>query len=191
MNFSKTPGTLLGLAVWFVSMLSCSQPSVVQNTNRYFDFPAFFSFQAERLSKSDIQVEKKLFLNGNEETVNSTATSINWEKEFLLFSQCNLNKPALLDAYEIEVTNTGAQQVMTYRLVNRNAPVTWVKILHRHEPELTELEIKIRQSSLMNIQETELWYSPTGYAVRKKTTPRFWGKSSLLVVEARFIAQAP
>ena len=191
MNFSKTPGTLLGLAVWFVSMLSCSQPSVVQNTNRYFDFPAFFSFQAERLSKSDIQVEKKLFLNGNEETVNSAATSINWEKEFLLFSQCNLNKPALLDAYEIEVTNTGAQQVMTYRLVNRNAPVTWVKILHRHEPELTELEIKIRQSSLMNIQETELWYSPTGYAVRKKTTPRFWGKSSLLVVEARFIAQAP
>ena len=191
MNFSKTPGTLLGVAVWSIFLLSCSQPTVVQNTNRYFDFPAFFSFQAERLSKSNVQVEKKLFLNGNEETVTIAATSINWEKEFILFSQCNLNKPALLDAYEIEVTNTGAQQVMTYRLVNRNAPVTWVKILHPHEPELTELEIKTRQSSLINIQETELWYSPTGYAVRQKTTPRFWGKPSLLVVEARFIAQAP
>jgi hypothetical protein len=182
---------LPGWAVIIIICISCNQPNTVQNTNRYFDIPGFFAFQAERLSKSDIQVEKKLFLNGREEMKSIPAASIPWDKEFLLFTQCNLNKPALLDAYEIEVTNTGAQQVMTYRLVNRNAPVTWVKILHRHEPELTELEIKTRSYSLMNIQETELWYAPQGYAIRKKTLPRFWGKPSLLVVEARFIDKNP
>lgn len=191
MIFSKLPDLLLGVAVWSIFLLSCNQPSVIQNSNRYFDFPAFFNYRSEVLSKSDLLVEKKVFLNDSEQIVRMSASSINWEKEFLLFSQCNLNKPALLDAYEIVVTNTGTQQVMTYRLVNRVAPVTWVKILHRDEPELTEIEIKTRLRSLMNIQETELWYSPTGYAVRKKTTPRFWGKPSLLVVEARFIAQVP
>jgi hypothetical protein len=191
MNSSKTPTTLLAITVWCITILSCSQPSAVQHTHRYFDIPAFFSYQAERLQNSNVQVEKKLYVDGKEEMIILSASAIHWEKEFLLFSECNLNKPAWLDAYEIEVTNTGSQQKVIYHSVNRKAPVTWMKILHPNEPELTEIEIKIRQSSLMNIQETELWYSPTGYAVRKKISPRFWGKSSLLVVEARFIAQAP
>ncbi|MCX7745045.1 MAG: hypothetical protein N2167_10825 [Flavobacteriales bacterium] len=173
--------------VFIMACTSCNQPNTVQNTKRYFDIPGFFAFQAERLKKSEFQVEKKLYLNGREETVSSPAASISWEKEFLLFTQCNLNKPALLDAYEIEVINTGAQQMMIYRLAHRTAPVKWVKILHRNEPELTELEIKTRNLSLMNIQETELWFKPHGYAIRKKIIPRFWGRPSLLVVEARFI----
>ncbi len=191
MNCSKNSGNFLKLAVWFVSMLSCSQPSTVKHTYCYFDIPVFFSFQTERLKNSNIQVKKKLYVDGKEELIFLHASVINWEKEFLLFSECNLNKPALFDAYEINVTNNGVQQEVIYRLVNRIAPVTWMKILHPNNPELTEIEIKIRQSSLMNIQETELWYSPAGYGVRKKTTPRFWGKPSLLVVEARFISKTP
>lgn len=191
MSFNKLPGAFMGVVVGYIFLWSCNQPSVIQNTNRYFDLVAFFKSRNNILSKSDLLVEKKVYVNGSEEIVRLPASSIKWEKEFLLFSQCDLNKPALLDAYEIEVMDNGAQQIMTYRLVKGNAPVSRVKILHRNKPELTEMEIKIRQRSLMNIQETELWYSPRGYAVRKKTTPRFWGKPSLLVIEARFIAQSP
>ncbi len=191
MNIRNTVLFLPNWAVIIIACVSCNQPNTVQNTNRYFDILGFFTFQAERLSKSDIQVEKKLFLSGKEEILYLPAKTIDWEKEFLLFSQCNLNKPALLDAYEIEVTNAGKDVVIVYRLVKRNAPVTWMKITHRYEPNLTELEIRTRIHSLMNIQETELWYAPQGYAIRKKTIPRFWGKPSLLVVEARLIDKNP
>ncbi len=191
MNIRNTVLFLPNWAVIIIACVSCNQPNTVQNTNRYFDILGFFAFQAERLSKSDIQVEKKLFLSGKEEILYLPAKTIDWEKEFLLFSQCNLNKPALLDAYEIEVTNAGKDEVIVYRLVKRNAPVTWMKITHRYEPNLTELEIRTRIHSLMNIQETELWYAPQGYAIRKKTIPRFWGKPSLLVVEARLIDKNP
>lgn len=191
MNIRHIALFLPGWVVVIIVCLSCNQPNTVQNTNRYFDIPGFFAFQAERLSTSDIQIEKKLYLSGKEETLYLPAKTIDWGKEFLLFSQCNLNKPALLDAYEIEVTNTGKDEVIVYRLVKRNAAVTWMKITHRFEPEKTELEIRTRIHSLMNIQETELWYSPQGYTIRKKIIPRFWGKSSLLVVEARFIDKNP
>lgn len=70
-----------------------AQPAV------YYNVGSFVSSQIERLNKLKPAVQKVLDIKGQKQQ--QTTSDINWTREFELFTQADINKPAFRNSYQI------------------------------------------------------------------------------------------
>ncbi|MCZ2444363.1 MAG: hypothetical protein LC101_11375 [Flavobacteriales bacterium] len=172
-----------------IGLWSCSSDNRKNLPVRYFQIDAFFHQQAEALSKSNIMIEKSLFVNEKHDTLLLKAKEIDWDKEFTPFMTCDINKPAYSDAYQIESIQTGIGKTLRYTAVKPSLFVQFIEIVYDELEQPASISIKTKHTSMLSKTETELWFSYTGYGIREIRKSRWWGDQKLMVIEAYFIEQ--
>ena len=130
---------------------------------KYFDIPAFFKEQAERLDASKPQITKVLQTNGEEETLNSKPAS--WKEELSIFSSINLNKSSYIGKYLVDSTFEGKSVIIEYTTNDKKLPVKNCKF-KKTEERLDWIEIKKLEHSLVLNSELFWRFIPdSGYFV--------------------------
>ena len=119
------------LFLWFI--FSCEN----KNDNfekRYFDLVGFLNKQIKLLDHS--KVKKTWMLDSAFETKN--LKNLNWEKEFALFMQSDINKKAFLQSYSV----IKKENSLEYNLKNKeDLPVKKIRIDFNDRKEVYKIEI--------------------------------------------------
>ncbi|WP_460977364.1 hypothetical protein [Spirosoma knui] len=88
----------LGLLVISV-LMGCDNPAQQNQPNVYYDVAGFVKKQIAELSAQKPLVAKSVLINAEQ---NQQATrDVNWSRELELFTQADINKPALRTSYQI------------------------------------------------------------------------------------------
>jgi hypothetical protein len=88
------------LCFLFVSVLTgCDNPAQQTQSNVYYDVAGFVKGQIAELSAKKPLVDKNVLVN-NEHNQQATR-DVNWNRELELFTQADINKPALRSSYQI------------------------------------------------------------------------------------------
>jgi len=93
-----------------------------ESINKYFNIQKFIDKQVAVLQTQDAQLVKTLKIDGNSESQSITRLdSVQWEKEFKIVREHDINKPVLVDAYSIEetVTEDGYKHIV-YMLIDNS-----------------------------------------------------------------------
>ncbi|MBE2246909.1 MAG: hypothetical protein IAE67_06590 [Candidatus Competibacteraceae bacterium] len=170
-----------------LSFVACNRQQISNHTIKYFRIAEYFQQQADNLSQSDLMIEKKLYVSGRHDTILIHARDINWEKEFSRFVQCDINKAAYQDAYEISSFSSGEGKTMRYVAAKSKLIVRNIEIHFDESGNVLALNIQTLHTSLINKTETELWYHTDGYGFRQIKKPVWWGGNQMLVVESHFL----
>jgi len=135
---------LSGLMFVFGMLLACgsSEKSIQKNT--YFAWSAFLKQEINGYAKSNQRVHKTVILDGEKEV--KMVSNLDWEKEFALYLDADLNKPA----YEKSYDNLSEPGFYWYSLKkDENLPVKKM-IVHLDGEELpTKVEIEITQKNFL------------------------------------------
>jgi len=88
--------------------------------DKYFDIQEFIDKQVATLPALDVQLVKTLKIDGKtEEQLISGLGSIQWEKEFKIFREHDINRPVLVDAYSMEEwTRNDGYMLEAYTLID-------------------------------------------------------------------------
>lgn len=78
---------------------SCTNPAQQNQSNIYYDVLGFVKRQVSDLSVQKPMVRKAVAINENRNQ--QTTRDINWTRELELFTQADINKPALRSSYQI------------------------------------------------------------------------------------------
>ncbi|WP_052354121.1 hypothetical protein [Flectobacillus major] len=86
-----------------LSLVSCHQ-QVEQNNLKYFDLKGTFETQIKKLSQRKPSVVKSVKAGNTTDT--QTKIIQDWEKELEFFVQTDINKPAFINSYQIEESDS-------------------------------------------------------------------------------------
>ncbi|WP_080241463.1 hypothetical protein [Spirosoma rigui] len=78
---------------------SCSSPTQTNQPNVYYDIAGYVKRQIAELTTRKPLVNKQVRIN--EKTSRQDTRDINWSRELELFTQADINKPALRSSYQI------------------------------------------------------------------------------------------
>lgn len=96
---------LFGLTLY---LLACDVPTL-KESNRlqttFFDLKGFFVEEAKYLEAQGVTIQKTIQHNQSKET--QTVQPKDWNKELLLFSESDINKPSWKDKYILDSTDRG------------------------------------------------------------------------------------
>ncbi|MFD2572573.1 hypothetical protein ACFSUS_18180 [Spirosoma soli] len=86
----------------------CTNPAQQNQPNVYYDVAGFIKRQIAELTAQKPVVTKAVMVN--EKRSQQATNDVNWSRELELFSQADINKPALRNSYEI-----GRPDSLTYK----------------------------------------------------------------------------
>ncbi len=108
----------------------------------YFDLKGFIE---EKIQEVDgAQVSKTSEIQGEQKQVDVTYSLNDWEKEFNIFTDADINKPSPIQAYE---TTSSADSLVHQLLPNSNEKVKYIKVSY-HEGEVSSVSIKVADDNL-------------------------------------------
>ena len=100
------------LLIW-LAISGCNNPAQQNQPNVYYDVLGYVKHQIADLSTLKPTVKKSVGIN---EARNQQVTrDINWERELELFTQADINKPALRNSYQVTRPDS-----LTYRYTLKN-----------------------------------------------------------------------
>lgn len=107
-------------------LFSCEQK--VQD-KKFFDVPGYFSGEIDSLSKSNFSFRKITVYNGDTSKMEIHSKSINWEKEFAIFLECDINKPAYYaNMSKISTPSHAAQPMFGWSDKSEKLPIRYVMV---------------------------------------------------------------
>jgi virulence-associated protein VapD len=158
---------LLGL--W---LSSCAEPDVKSTQKHYTDIKGFVESEVNRLSKSNIRVNKTVVQNGISESLSNIA--VNWKNELALFSESDINKSAWKDSYKVIEKKESTE----YHALDSNLRTKLITIRYNKNKETVYLEIKNQtNNSLYKTNETLTYIPDSAYTVIKDQKVLFLGKN--------------
>ncbi len=115
---------------WFYSCkTNTSSISTVQ-----YDIVKYMNKELDKLQEEHPNISKKAILNGNEETIRNLAFTNDVKKDLIkAFTQCNINKAVLKDAYKndtfwIQSPELETIEVINYLAKDSTLPVKWIQV---------------------------------------------------------------
>lgn len=145
-------------------------------TNVYFDIKGFFEEEAQRLAKDTNLIQKEISRNGGEKERKSLVIK-DWLKEFSLFIESDINKPAWTSSYGVShkgdtityTSNDPELRTKKISIVKNDEIVKSITIYN-------EVENKLYKSL------EELYYSPDSiYRIEKLQDVRVIGANRYLI----------
>jgi len=182
---SKKLLTAIVCGLYFIAILPACKPAIQQNASlKYFDVKGFFEKESARLTKLNPLIVKSVYHNGVTET--KKVYIDNWDNEFSLFSESDINRPAWRDNYttisegnitiyrakDPELNNT--QQILIKRV---NGKVEYILIYNSNHASKNTTNSKTRSlKNLLFTNEEELSYFPDSlYQINKIQSIRLLG----------------
>jgi hypothetical protein len=127
-----------------ILLISCAEKPA-EKTHKYFDIKSLFSKQIEELVKEKPIFKKEITINAEKEA--KDLSEINWTKELDPFLQSDINKPAFMQSYDIEETDS----TLRYSLkTDEKLPISSILIMNKKEDnQLKSIEIISSDENLL------------------------------------------
>lgn len=146
-----------------LAFLAACNPSASNHhaEDKYFDIQNYFQQEALRLNKARPLIEKTVVVNRSEEK--KKVNIADWNKEFSVFSDADINKSAWKGAFK--VTKTKIEEL--YENTEEKIPVKQV-LIYRTGDKITGIKILQNTSNyLYNSIDTLVYYPDSLYRISK------------------------
>src|SRR5690554_2017290 len=152
--------------------ISCSRSEKTEFINSaYFDIKSYFINEASLLNSRKLLVLKEVSRNEEKET--KSISIQDWEKEFDLFIQSDINKPSWTSSYKVE--NHG--DTMFYKALTPNLRTQSIQIIKTNN-EVNAILIKNESlNTLYKSYEYLSYYPDSIYIIEKVQQVRFLGEN--------------
>lgn len=135
---------------FFLGFLSCIDLYGQEKKQSLFDLGAFIDNQINFLKDKNLKVSKSVIYNGKEETNKVTITD--WVKELTLFKNCNINKPSLIDSYNISKFGNN----IIYQAKNKSLKAQKIVLVRTNTNNLESINISYQEDNLLFSLKREL-----------------------------------
>ena len=146
-----------------------------ESINKYFNIQEFIDKQVAVLQTQDAQLVKTLKIDGKSESQSITRLdSVQWEKEFRIVREHDINKPVLFDAYSIEetVTEDGYKHIVYMLIDNSQSGILNMEINIDARGMVTSWKSIFSEENVLysNLREISMSFLPnrelmSGYAI--------------------------
>jgi len=152
-----------------LALTSCQNPAeTTTEPNVYYDVEGFVQSQIQLLSQQQPTIEKTMVVGQDEEK--RTTKAVDWKKEFELFLQADINKPAFRQSYATQRPDS-----LTYAYTIRTGedlPVQFLKVIldkNSGKPALIEAKIS---------SKNKLYESEKNLSMRSEAKAGVWRVAS-------------
>ncbi len=115
-NLSDTLVLYLAVMILFIGCQS-DNAEIKDKEHKYFDLEGLVKNQIALLDQNKPTIRKIAVIDGEEESIESNA--LNWEKEFVMFMESDINKSKLLMQYDTEqFTSDAGDEIIKYTNVD-------------------------------------------------------------------------
>lgn len=149
-------------ACFLLALASCTLKEQEKvNTKTYFDLAGYFKQEASRLAKTQLTINKMVVVNGKSET---RAVKIqNWEKEFDLFVQADINKASWRGSFTPTVTDN----LHVFTSQSQKIPVKKVEISYQGN-KVSGIKVFVTNANDLYTSNDSLSYYPDSlYQIKK------------------------
>lgn len=159
------------MALVVISVGSSCQHQGKERELRYFDVQQFMDGEAEKLAELHPQLVKTFYIDGEKNTQQMPVNDSLWKDEFRIFKEHDINKPVLLDAYEITsgVSESGNPFTLYSLKDGEQSGVTFMKITYIDSVNVKLWESQYREHNPLYSGERyvnmKLGYGKSGYQV--------------------------
>ena len=146
-----------------------------ESINKYFNIQEFIDKQVAVLQTQDAQLVKTRKIDGKSESQSITRLdSVQWEKEFRIVREHDINKPVLFDAYSIEetVTEDGYKHIVYMLIDNSQSGILNMEINIDARGMVTSWKSIFSEENVLysNLREISMIFLPnrelmSGYAI--------------------------
>ncbi len=138
-----------------IAIFSCTQQSAKREINAYFDIDSLFMEQTYLLA--GVPFSKSAVIDGKSETGHVTFDTTAWQKELAMYIGLDINKAALVGAYESSEEVTPAGKSVSYQLKQANdAGVQWIQLNQNKDGLVTGLEALFREENALYQNQRKL-----------------------------------
>lgn len=136
--------------LWATTACERPTPPTSAKAETSYDLTSYLQEQKQRL-----QAEKPVVLKSAQTKGQPTETletsQLNWEEEFSIFNEIDLNRPALRDFYtkQEQVQEDGSTVIQYNKVEDSEAPVTYLQLQLSPEKKLTSLEALIQDKNVL------------------------------------------
>ncbi|MFT5646945.1 MAG: hypothetical protein ACI976_001631 [Aureispira sp.] len=167
---------------------ACNVPTI-QETNRqqttFFDLKGFFKEEAKYLKEQGVKIQKTIQHNQTKET--QTALPKDWEKELLLFSESDLNKPSWKDKYVLDSTDRGnGLTLLHYKAIDENLSIQVLDVELKGEAVHSVLIVKKIANQVYESQQHLTYIPRKSYSIKKSQEVTLFDKDDY-TIEAKYI----
>ncbi|CAA6822562.1 MAG: Unknown protein [uncultured Aureispira sp.] len=171
-----------------ISISACNVPTI-QETNRtqttFFDLKGFFKEEAKYLKAQGVQIQKTIQHNQTKET--QTILPKDWEKELLLFSDSDLNKPSWKDKYLLDSTDRGnGLTLLHYKAIDEKLSVQVLDVELKGTAVHSILIVKKIANQIYESQEHLTYIPRKSYHIKKSQEVTSFDKDDY-TIEAKYI----
>ncbi len=149
--------------IFAFGLISCNQEkeSKANTELLYFDIKGYFQKESIRLKKTNPLILKEVDIDGVKETKKLNIND--WEKEFSIFANADINKASWKGSFKIQKLNDG----LIYTSSSKKIPVKSVQI-DSFENKVKKIEIIISNKNILYTSgDTLLYYPDSLYLVKK------------------------
>ena len=142
--------------------------------DKYFNIQEFISEQVSSLQTQDATLVKTLKIDGSTEKQSIAGLdSIQWEREFRIFREHDINKPVLIDAYSMEEkASKDGYTVNAYNLIDSTlSGILNMEIIIDPEGEVTSWKSIFSEENILysNLRRVSMNIHPKGGLIRGYT----------------------
>jgi len=132
----------------------------------YYDLPTCVRQQKELLQRTGKSVRKKLTKDGHTQVIERS--DVDWNEEFELFIESDINRPAWRGAFLADTVHLERMMVITYRSQNPEIPVRTVVVTIDHATgQCLRLTIDRRTENFLYSSNQKLFLTPgEGYTIK-------------------------
>lgn len=167
---------------------ACGVPTI-KETNRpqitFFDLKGFFDKEAKYLKEKGVKIQKTIQHNQTKET--QTVLPKDWEKELLLFSESDINKPSWKDKYILDSTDRGNGLILLhYKSIDENLSIQVLDVELKGEVVHSVLIVKKIANQVYESQQHLTYIPRKSYSIKKSQDVTLFDKDDY-TIEAKYI----
>lgn len=175
--------------LYLIIYLSACNVPTIQESNRlqtnFFDLKGFFKEEANYLEEQGAQIHKTIQHNQTKET--QTVLPKDWEKELLLFSESDINKPSWKDKYLLDSTNRGnGLTLLHYKAIDENLSIQVLDVELKGEAVHSILIVKKISNQVYESQQHLTYIPRKSYSIKKSQDVSLFDKDDYSI-EAKYI----
>lgn len=170
-------------------LYACSSKT---DQKKFFDVPGYFKTEIDSIKSNYTTVSKTSVYNGDTNRQKLQVVDVNWEKEFALFLECDINKPV----YYANMSLGGApawhgppeeaKQWLSYSANSPKLSIQFVVIGKKNE-NVVSVGIRISKANLISVTNIDAEYEKgVGYSISGEQKIKNLGDKNTFFVEGKF-----
>ncbi len=161
----KVTRTFLLSVIGITLQLACSPKKEVE-INQYFDVSEFIDQQLTLLIQQQPELVKTVsFGDSIESTMEQSIDSVQWKKELKIFKEHDINKPVLVNAYNVQEIVADRGKHIKYKLIDSTeSGILNLEILFNRSEQPTTLRSTFKEDNFLygNFREVSLTTNAEG-----------------------------